>query len=64
MLYHMAIKMKIQEVEKILNIPRANIRFYEKEGLISPKREKTATANTAKKIFYSLNELWFSEKSE
>lgn len=30
--------MKIQDVEKILNIPRANIRFYEKEGLISPKR--------------------------
>lgn len=34
--------MKIQEVEKVLNIPRANIRFYEKEGLIFPKREKNS----------------------
>lgn len=32
--------MKIQDVEKILNIPRANIRFYEKEGLISPERKQ------------------------
>lgn len=30
--------MKINEVEKLLNITRANIRFYEKEGLIEPAR--------------------------
>lgn len=28
----------IKEVEKKLNISRANIRFYEKEGLLKPKR--------------------------
>lgn len=30
--------MTIKDVEKKLNISRANIRFYEKEGLLSPKR--------------------------
>ena len=29
--------MTIKEVEKKLNITRANIRFYEKEGLLEPK---------------------------
>ena len=32
--------MKIQELEKELNITRSNIRFYEKEGLISPPRKE------------------------
>lgn len=32
--------MTIKELETILDIPRATIRFYEKEGLISPKREE------------------------
>lgn len=32
--------MKIKEVEKVLGIPRANIRFYEKEGFISPDRKE------------------------
>ena len=31
-------KKTIKEVEKKLNITRANIRFYEKEGLLQPKR--------------------------
>ena len=30
--------MKINEVEKELNIPKATIRFYEKENLLQPKR--------------------------
>ena len=30
--------MKINEVEKLLNVSRANIRFYEKEGLFVPER--------------------------
>lgn len=30
--------MKINEVEKILDIPKATIRFYEKEGLLAPQR--------------------------
>lgn len=32
--------MTIKEMENILDIPRATIRFYEKEGLISPQREE------------------------
>ena len=32
--------MTIKEVEEKLGIPRASIRFYEKEGLIDPKREE------------------------
>ena len=31
--------MTIKELEKILGIPRATVRFYEKEGLINPIRE-------------------------
>ncbi|MCD8126958.1 MAG: MerR family transcriptional regulator [Clostridiales bacterium] len=30
--------MKIKEVESLLNLSRDNIRFYEKQGLLSPKR--------------------------
>lgn len=32
--------MRIQELEKELNITRSNIRFYEKEGLINPPRKE------------------------
>lgn len=32
--------MKVNELEKILNISRANIRFYEKEGLLKPVRKE------------------------
>lgn len=32
--------MKIQKLEKELNITRSNIRFYEKEGLINPPRKE------------------------
>ncbi|MCM1363986.1 MAG: MerR family transcriptional regulator [Faecalibacterium sp.] len=31
--------MKINEVEALLDLSRANVRFYEKEGLISPERK-------------------------
>ena len=31
--------MKINEVEDLLNTPRANIRYYEKEGLINISRK-------------------------
>ena len=31
--------MTIKDVEKALEIPRATIRFYEKQGLIEPQRE-------------------------
>lgn len=31
--------MTIKEVEQIMGIPRATVRFYEKEGMINPNRE-------------------------
>ena len=34
--------MKINEVEKILDIPKATIRFYEKEGLLTPQRNSNS----------------------
>ena len=32
--------MKIKEVEELLSISRSNIRFYEKQGLFTPERQK------------------------
>ena len=32
--------MNVQDVEKALGITRANIRFYEREGLLSPDRKE------------------------
>ncbi|MBQ9083469.1 MAG: MerR family transcriptional regulator [Clostridia bacterium] len=32
--------MEIKEVEKLLGVSRSNIRFYEKEGLLTPERSK------------------------
>ena len=40
--------MKINEVEECLNITRANVRFYEREGLITPKRENNRYRNYSK----------------
>ena len=34
--------MKINEVEKLLGIPMATIRFYEKEGLLVPQRNENS----------------------
>ena len=34
--------MTIKEVETLLEIPRASVRFYEKEGLISPTRSSNS----------------------
>ncbi len=34
--------MKIKEVEQLLGVERANIRYYEKEALISPNRTKNS----------------------
>ena len=32
--------MKIKEVEDLVGITKANIRYYEKEGLLNPKRNE------------------------
>ena len=31
--------MRIKEVEDLVGITKKNIRFYEKEGLLTPRRE-------------------------
>ena len=35
--------MNIREIEQQLGIPRANVRYYEKEGLLHPQRRETTT---------------------
>lgn len=37
--------MTIKEIETLSGLPRANIRYYESEGLISPKGRRTGTGN-------------------
>lgn len=37
--------MTIKEIENLLNISRANIRFYEKQGLLIPKRNDNEYRN-------------------
>ena len=40
--------MKINQVEQLVGITKGNIRFYEKEGLLTPGAiTKTATGTTA-----------------
>ncbi|MBQ7295804.1 MAG: MerR family transcriptional regulator [Clostridia bacterium] len=40
--------MKINEVEELLNTPRANIRYYEKEGLINISRKENGYGSCLK----------------
>ena len=37
--------MNVQEMEKLTGLERANIRYYEKEGLLKPEREKNGYRN-------------------
>ena len=41
--------MKINEVEKLLGVPMATIRFYEKEGLLFPQRNENPYRDYAEK---------------
>ncbi len=41
--------MKINEVEKLLGIPMATIRFYEKEGLLAPQRNENSYRDYSEK---------------
>ena len=38
-------KLTIKEIENLLNISRANIRFYEKQGLLNPERKDNEYRN-------------------
>ena len=39
--------MTIKEVETLSGLPRANIRYYESEGLIAPKRAENCLLYTS-----------------
>ena len=41
--------MNIREIERQLGIPRANIRYYEKEGLLHPARGSNNSAHSSKR---------------
>ncbi len=43
--------MKINEVEQLVGVTKRNIRFYEKEGLLSPVGRTTATGTTARRTW-------------
>ena len=53
----MSVTMNINQVEKMTGVSKRNIRFYEKQGLLSPNREENnyrdyseQDVNTLKKI--------------
>ena len=49
--------MRIQELEKELNITRSNIRFYEKEGLINPPRRENGYREYGEKDIAKLKKI-------
>ena len=49
--------MKIKEVEKILKVSRANIRFYEKEVLLTPTRGDSEYRNYSDKDIVKLKKI-------
>ena len=49
--------MTIKEIEKLLNISRANIRFYEKQGLLSPERQDNEYRNYSENDIKKLKQI-------
>ncbi len=49
--------MKINEVEDLLNTPRANIRYYEKEGLINISRKENGYRNYSEEDIQRLKKI-------
>ena len=54
--------MTIKDVEKKLNISRANIRFYEKEGLLEPKRNDNEYRNYSEEDIKRLEKILLFRK--
>lgn len=54
--------MTIKEVEERLNISRANIRFYEKEGLLEPKRNDNEYRNYSEEDLQRLEKILLFRK--
>ena len=55
--------MKINEVEELLQISKANIRFYEKEGLLSPKRAENGYRDYSQEDVDRLKEIVLLRKT-
>ena len=49
--------MTIKEVEQLLEVPRATVRFYEKEGLINPIRESNGYRDYSEKDVERLKQI-------
>lgn len=49
--------MKIKEVENLLSVTRSNIRFYEKEGLLSPERKENNYRNYSEQDVAALKKI-------
>ena len=47
--------MTIKEIEELSGMTRANIRFYEKEGLIKPQRDSNGYRNYSRDDLNILN---------
>lgn len=56
--------MTIKEVEKKLNISRANIRYYEKEGLLEPKRNDNEYRNYSEDDLKRLEQILLFRKCD
>ena len=50
-------KMTIKEIENLLNISRANIRFYEKQGLLNPERKDNEYRNYSEDNIKTLKQI-------
>lgn len=49
--------MSIKEIENLLNISRANIRFYEKQGLLNPERKDNEYRNYSEEDIKRLKQI-------
>ena len=49
--------MKIQQVEELVGITKKNIRFYEHEGLLSPKRSENGYRDYTQKDVETLKKI-------
>lgn len=55
--------MKVKEIEELLQITRANIRFYEKEGLLRPERNKNGYRTYSQEDVEQLKKIILFRKS-
>lgn len=53
--------MQVNEVENALGITRANIRFYEKEGLLNPARKENGYREYSDEDIEQLKRILFCE---